>query len=135
MGQINLQRQYITKSVEKTIPARMRNKENSRRKNTYKYHFSMNDERVSVCRKFFLETLDISQDIVFGAFEKLDEYGAISLDQRGHHLSLDRKRIPQEAEEYIRKHICSFPNVPSHYCRSTTKRNYLYSELNITKNV
>lgn len=50
-------------------------------------------------------------------------------DRRGKYV---KKITPPDVIDSVKKHIESFPSVPSHYCRSGTKRQYLCSTLNIT---
>ena len=38
-----------------------------------------------VCKKFYLATLDIKQDVVFSAIRKLSDTGAVVTDMRGTH--------------------------------------------------
>ena len=42
-------------------------------------------------------------------------------------------KVAEQAKAYIRKHIGSFPHVPSHFCRQEIRRNYLSQELNIRR--
>ena len=79
---------------------------------------------------FYLDTLDIKQDVIYGAFKQLDAVGNVKQDNRGRHNN--RKQVSLEARDIIENHIKSFPTVPSHYCRKTSQKNYLSGELNIS---
>ncbi len=133
MGDINLQRQFITRTVEKRETKRSLTAGTSRRKNTFIYSLLVNDTKFHVCKKFYVDTLDITQDIVFGSFQKQDVYGTVQSDHRGGSRPDNRRTVTVAAETYIREHINLFPHVPSHYCRATSKLKYLSPELSISK--
>lgn len=82
---------------------------------------------IRVCKEFYLSTLDISSRRVQWFFEQSDKSFN---DRRGKHT---KKKISLEAKNIIRDHIKSFPKMPSHYCRSKTKREYLEPNLSINK--
>ena len=128
MGDVNLQRGFITKTVTKI--ERHLKSGNSRRSNTFLYHFIIGHDVVKVCKTFYLDTLGIKQDIIYGAFNKLDMVGNIIESRQGRHT---KKKVSLEARELIEKHIKLFPHTPSHYCRKTTSIQYLSPELSITK--
>ena len=52
-------------------------------------------------------------------------------DQRGRHPCV--RKISENAINEIKLHITSFPKIESHYCRKTSKKQYLARDLNITK--
>ncbi|KAK3735516.1 hypothetical protein RRG08_007135 [Elysia crispata] len=82
-----------------------------------------------VCKKLYLATLGNKQDVVFGAIRKLTDTGAVIADMRGthkNHLTLD-ENIVQD----IRDHIKSLSNVPSHYCRKSSSKQYLKDDLSL----
>lgn len=43
------------------------------------------------------------------------------------------RKVSNDAKRVIKDHINSFPRMPSHYCRSNTSRDYLESNLSISK--
>lgn len=130
-GDINVQRQFILSCVTKRIPDRVRTKNpSSRRKFTLLYSFIKNNERKAICRSFFLDTLNIKQDVVYGALDKASEGGVVSLDQRGSHDK--HVTVGEEIVEKIKEHIRSFPTIPSHYCRHDSNKMYLEAGLNIS---
>ena len=102
----------------------------SRRKSTLYYSFLKSGQKKSVCRKFFLDTLGIKQDVVYGALDKLTSGCIVSVDGRGFHKN--HLRINEETVEEIKEHIKSFPAVLSHYCRQSTDRMYLEADLNMS---
>lgn len=63
-------------------------------------------------------TLDISQKRVANYHKRAVQN--VFIDRRGVHT---KRSIPEETKAYKREHINSFPRMPSHYCRSNTKKN------------
>ncbi|GFS01331.1 3-hydroxy-3-methylglutaryl coenzyme A reductase [Elysia marginata] len=82
-----------------------------------------------VCRQFFLDTLGIKQDVVYGALEKINSGGIVSVDGRGSHKN--HVAVSDDVVEEIKSHISSFPTVPSHYYRQSSDRVYL-EDLNMS---
>jgi len=73
MGGVTQQLSFTTKAVKKSD---CKQTTNARRKNTLTYNFLVNQDWVQVCRKFFLETLDIKQDM-FGALKNWMKVGLL----------------------------------------------------------
>ncbi|KAJ8886229.1 hypothetical protein PR048_012438 [Dryococelus australis] len=75
-------------------------------------------------------TLNITEGIVRGSFNKLTPSGFLEKDKTG------RKTPPQKLmdvdEEFIRIHTLSFPSMESHYCRKASEYKYLDPSLNVT---
>ncbi|KAJ0170598.1 hypothetical protein K1T71_013969 [Dendrolimus kikuchii] len=126
-----LQWLYLSKNVKTDTIKRMTLERKNNRTQTLKYHFPLNDEDVLVCKNFFLNTLQIGEQMVYTALEKvkLDEGFK---DNRGVHNNRPRK-MNTTTEFSIKTHIELFPKVESHYTRKTSKREYLSGNLNISK--
>lgn len=80
-----------------------------------------------------MKTLSISHGPVDKAFEGVDTNTGIFIehDNRGKAPSVNKSS--DEVIAHINSHIEKFPTVESHYCRSTSKRNYLDPNLSISK--
>lgn len=52
-------------------------------------------------------------------------------DNRGRKIT--GNQTPKEDEDFVHRHIQSFPVIAIHYTRKQTQRNYLAPDLNITK--
>lgn len=134
LGDLRLQREYIVRHVEVFGVHRKRSKgEPSRRGITKKYFLTINGQATPVCQKFFLNTLGISEQTARTAFSKLSQTGTLEDERRGGRQSktvIARDAIIQEA---VRNHINRFPRVESHFCRSSTSREYLNSDLTVQK--
>ena len=89
------------------------------------------NELVEVSQVFFLNTLDISKQMVSTAISKSLETGTIAPDMRG--VNRKHNRLSDELVERVVRHICKFKTVPSHYCRQTSQCEYLPQELNVAK--
>lgn len=104
------------------------NNEHSRKNFSFRYFFNKDEVKNRVCKKFYLGTLDISQKRVANYHKKAAQN--VFIDRRGVHT---KRSIPEETKAYIREHINSFPRMPSHYCRSNTKKEYLEAELTLAR--
>jgi hypothetical protein len=135
MGRKDRRHDFISSNTSKQ-PVATRRKPNSgvrsKPKDSSYYFFLPNSkkERVSVCKPFFLNTLDISAAMVREA-NKCEVSGATSVssvvtEKRGGH-----NKTKADSLSYVRTHILSFPRVESHYCRATRKCEYLEGTLSI----
>ena len=105
-------------------------KADSRRKFTYKYFFLRDSEKVQVCKDFYLSVLQVSDKRIRNFYDKLEKGdGNQYSDMRGKNT---KRRTKEEDLNFIRGHIDSFPRIPSHYCRSSTRKEYLEPGLSIT---
>ncbi|KAG8305312.1 hypothetical protein J6590_108245 [Homalodisca vitripennis] len=125
------QRQYVASHVVEAEPERRRVNIISRKKRSLHYYLEKDTERVRVCRKFFFSVFSITEKFVRVSLEKKNDVGIVSVDGRGKQSSANK--IPAWIEEHARKHILSFPTVESHYCRKSSNKLYLSSQLNIEK--
>ena len=122
---------FYIRTTEYSVKQRTRTpSKESRRKYSYKYFFFKGTQKVRVCKEFYLQTLDISQRRIEWLYKKKVDKQDFFSDQRGNHV---KKQIPDPATEYIKRHINSFPRIPSHYCRQHSNKEYLESTLSLTK--
>lgn len=130
LGQSRMRWDYIAKTV-KVIEPKFRRTGTSRQKETSRvYTFTVNDEEVIVCKKFYLHTLSIAETVVTTALnKKMADGGFVQPDERGAHSN--RPQNLGDEKDEIRRHIESFPVVDSHYCRKSTSRQYLSPLLSI----
>lgn len=80
----------------------------------------------------FLKTLSISERVVSTVSQKLMISPVIPFDQRGKHYTRPN-RIQREVLDCIKEHISMFPSVDSHYRRADSQKQYLESDLSISK--
>ena len=126
LGDITRKREYILRHIVRKESERKT--EGSRKCYSNYYSLTAGGVEKFVCKKFFLNTLCISERT---AFDKMSAEGMLEGEMRGRHGT--QKIVAELAKAYIRKHIESFPHVPSHYCRQEIRRNYLSQELNIRR--
>lgn len=88
----------------------------------------MNDS-IKVCKIMFINTLSITQQVVYTAIEKLSKE---LKDLRGKHSTRPKKMLV-ETERSIIEHINDFNRVESHYVRKDTQKEYLEETLNVQK--
>ena len=128
------QRLFISTNVSQKPTVRKTKEGSSRRKNTIKYSLPVCEDKdvqkISVCKTFFLKTLDINQSWVYSALEKTQQNGILEDDKRGKHTS---HKLPSSYEEDIKSHINSFPTVAPHYTRKKSTRKYLESNMTLSK--
>ncbi|XP_071480067.1 uncharacterized protein [Diadema antillarum] len=96
-----------------------------------KYFLPTTNGLQKVCQKFFLSTFDIKAKTVYYTLKKKAGLSFSKKDQRG--KQSPKNKTPEEALDEIRSHIKSFKVIDSHYCRSSSSRQYLPTELSISK--
>lgn len=136
-GNIDLQRAFISAHVTVSDKARTRQRDECKTKRRVKEHsrsyqltHPTTKETISVCQKFFLNTLSIDEKRVKTALAKKSVTGSIEPDMRGKHENHATSEIRQER---VMEHIELFKVVESHYVRKDTKYQYLPDDLNITR--
>lgn len=70
IGNIEGQRHYLVQSMVPITPKYRVQKPGSKRSNNYAYFFETTGVRTRVCKTFFLNTLDISNKMIFSACKK-----------------------------------------------------------------
>lgn len=89
ISDLTCKREYIIRLIEQIIPKYQRKKVDSKRGFNYAYHFVVNGEKIKVCHKFFLKTLNISNMTVATAIRKFwrssDDDGLVEGELRGKH--------------------------------------------------
>ncbi|XP_072399630.1 uncharacterized protein [Diabrotica undecimpunctata] len=129
---------FYSKFVQKTEKNRSRPRvfpqpqsKDAYKKYTLKYFFELNNNRVQVCKTFFLNTLHISSRRISYFFEnKYQITGTPKSNVHGKHV----KRVTSGDQiNKIKEHINSFPRMESHYCRANTSKEYLEQDLTLQK--
>lgn len=122
------QKHFIDKNVIESPCHRKIGSRPSKRSFTWKYTL----KEKQVCKSFFLKTINISDTVVVNCKKKVRLLQNIGEDLRGK-AQASRKTIDKDVIDRIHQHIKRFPMVESHYCRKSTNRMYLQSDLNLTK--
>ena len=94
----------------------------SRRTQSFTYYLEIDGKRLRVCRTTFLHTFDLSswqaQNWKLNALQRNERKAKIKQEK---HRSAGRKLAGNFLD--------SLPKMPSHYCRSTSNKLYLYDEI------
>lgn len=123
---------FILANVTSFSPKQRRTFSVTQRNTSRAYFFTINDQKLRVCRDFFLATLNISNNSVISAFSGRSENNTFTgCDRRGCHPP--SHKMSAEMHLIIKEHIESFPVMESHYCRTDTNKKYLEPGLNIVK--
>lgn len=133
LGDLRLQREFIVRHVENSLVKRTTTESQSRRSKTNKYYFTINGERIHVCKKMFLQTLAISEQIVRTSLLKVTEYGTVDNEKRGGRKNETIIEKDEKKRKHAEEHIDRFERVESHYCRASSSKEYLSEELNLPK--
>jgi hypothetical protein len=97
-----------------------------------KYFLRKDANKVRVCKRFFMSTINIGHYPITAAINGQGASGIFTgVDGRGRHYPGNKTKDTDL--EIVRKHIDRFPRTPSHYTRSSTKREYLDQKLTIKK--
>lgn len=123
---------YFSRTTTKSTKARhTTEQEVARRFFSFTYNFDIDGRGIRVCKKFYLNTLCISQQrINYFYAAKCNLTGTTQPDKRG---VIPSRSVEDTEKQRIKDHIASFPTIPSHYCRKDTDRNFLSSDLTMKR--
>ncbi|XP_049886799.1 uncharacterized protein LOC126381347 [Pectinophora gossypiella] len=122
-GNINIQRSYIRSCmVPVTAKYRYTNAEKPRGCNSA-FYFTVDNNKLRVCKTFFINTLDITDRMIRTVKDKTDEHGFVEDDRRGKHRN--HKTTSSDLIQDMIDHINSIPRIESHYLRMQTSREYI----------
>lgn len=93
------------------------------------FHLTNQNEKIRVCKTFFLSTLNIGHAPVDDAL-KHNIGGAFSKPSQS---IVPHNKTSDAQLQVIRDHIDKIPKMDSHYCRAHTRRQYIEPGLTITK--
>lgn len=96
------------------------------------YHLQKANITVRVCKKFFLQTFQVSDGRVTRALHKVKNSKSPGEDLRGKHRAA--QKISEDQKQFCMEHISQFPAYQSHYSRhDNPDRKYLSPDLNLRK--
>lgn len=113
-------RTTVQRLVDKTMTKDLRNRkdsEKSRRQSTFMFHLRMDNERVRVCKKMFMNTLGLNEWSVRNWAS--GNISSIPKEMPTRKLKSERKRTS------VRMFLDALPKMESHYCRKSTSKQYL----------
>lgn len=124
---------FYSKHIKRKIAARKRTRsEISKKQYSYEYFFIVHGVQIKVCQAYFLNTLNISKQRIYYFF-KMFQNSSTNIPRsplQGKHV---KKCISEEKKNEVRNHIKSFPTVDSHYCRASTNKKYLETNLSLKR--
>ena len=94
----------------------------SRRTQTFEYYLEINNKRVRVCRIMFLNTLDISG-------WQANNWKLNALQRNTRKAKVRQEKHKSSGRKLASEFLDSLPKLPSHYCRQSSKKQYLYDEI------
>ena len=115
-------RTYIASLIVASDPEKKTVENESRRKFTFTYYLDVEGKQLQVCRTTFLHTFNIT------AWQANNwKLNSIKKNQRASTIKQNKKstKARATAEAFLK----SLPTLPSHYCRSSSSKNYLYNEI------
>ncbi|KAK3931206.1 Dihydroorotase [Frankliniella fusca] len=97
---------------------------------SYKYHLSVNGERVQVCKGCFCKVLNVSSKFIEIALHKKlsNVAGLVGNDKRGKTSS---SSVSERQRQEVKDHLNSFPHYESHYARNKTDKKFLSNNLTL----
>nr|CAH7721344.1 unnamed protein product [Callosobruchus chinensis] len=134
LADLTRQRNFLIHHVTKENVKRKTVSTKSRRTCTLRYFFTVGNNRLPVCKTFFLNTLGISERSVQTALHKTSEVGMLEKEKRGGRQRCQKVlNEEQDMRNKISDHIDRYPKMESHYCRAKTSRMYLHPDLTLQK--
>lgn len=123
LGSIELQRMFIKSCMMEIQPKyKYTNAEKPRAPNNA-FFFSIGGSKIRVCKKYFINTLDITDRQIRTVKAKSNSTGFLDAEQRGKHKN--RKTTDEKDIQDIKAHINSIPRIPSHLTRADSEREYI----------
>ncbi|KAK3708488.1 hypothetical protein RRG08_053069 [Elysia crispata] len=133
LGDLHLQREFIVRHIDCALKKEsITGSSVSRRQMTKTNYLTTDGNRLKVCQPMFLNTLEISEKTARTAIQKKLPTGAVEAEKRGGRRAATTQR-DEAILRAITAHILRFPTVESHYCRSSSSKQYLHPSLNIPK--
>lgn len=102
-----------------------------KRDNQWKYYFTVQGLKISICRNFLLSLMKISEKRV-RIIQKFKLSGEPVRDMRGKHDNRPNK-ISQNVYNMIKEHWAKFPSKKSHYGRTSERRYFDNPDLSVLK--
>ena len=151
LGKLPDQQQFILNNISVEGKKRTRKRANIGGRKEHKTSHIYTLCKTNICKTMFLNTLGISKKVMRNAIEKgsnntgivekgsnntgivekgSNNTGIVEKDRRG---STKNRKFDLDVTNSLKGHIKSFPVVESHYLRKQTKRNFLSSNLSVSK--
>jgi len=125
--QISWQRKkdYIVSHVKRTTKKRLTAGTGSRRAFTLTYHLPNEVEIQKVCKKFFMNTLDIGESVIARVVNQAADLQLVVSPKDGRLGRIPHNKTKDTERQGVQEFLSKLPTMPSHYCRHDTKLTYL----------
>jgi hypothetical protein len=134
LGSSDKQKFFLTDCTAVTsIKCRRKSKGVKQRTVTNEYYLPKNKIQQRVCLQFLLNTLAISHRLIRTVMSTKEPTKLFEPDLRGKHIP--HNKVNQEQMDNFKQFIESLPAVPSHYCRSSSAKKYLPSDIKSYSNL
>ncbi|KAK6167866.1 hypothetical protein SNE40_021797 [Patella caerulea] len=119
----NQRKVYVNSLVQSGAVGRKTTEGNSRRNVSHEYFLRKNGERLGVCKNMFLSTLGIGEKTVYGWLKDAPN----GIPNKGNTINkiTARRARDNHLRENIKQYLECLPKMESHYCRSSSKKQYL----------
>ncbi|CAG9817185.1 unnamed protein product [Phaedon cochleariae] len=124
---------FIVNHIDIHEVKRRRIETESRKSLTRNYFLPKGDEKIKVCRRFFMRTLDVSDKLLRYTENSRSDIETSKIYERGKHDP--KNKTPASYTDYVISFINKLPAVPSHYCRKDGTRKYLPTEFKNISNL
>uniref|UniRef100_A0A915LCA7 Uncharacterized protein n=1 Tax=Romanomermis culicivorax TaxID=13658 RepID=A0A915LCA7_ROMCU len=112
----------ISHVVQRETKRKTTEASSSRRKFTRVFYLKKNNDKVRVCKTFFMSTLNIGHSPIDTAL--LHSSNGVYSNPNTQMIRIPHNKTPKEQLEQVRAHIEKIPKMESHYCRRDSKRQY-----------
>jgi len=135
LGDYSRQKDFLASHIVEASPKRLGSSTGPLKYRVARgYYLPIDGARKHVCGDFFCKTLDLNLRSVRKFMDVRKAAGQVMASSVGGR----RKHVPKNKTlewqlTLIRQHINSYFRMESHYCRQTTKRQYLDSSLSVAK--
>lgn len=127
------QRDFLLNYIDVHEIKRRRVKTESRKSLTRYYYLPKREDKLKVCRRFFMNTLDVTDKLLRYSEVNRSDIKTSKIDERGKHCP--KNKTAADDVNTVIAFINKLPAVPSHYCRKDTTRKYLPTELKNVSNL
>ncbi|KAL5237055.1 hypothetical protein ACI65C_004465 [Semiaphis heraclei] len=140
---------FVLSLVEKVIPKqRTTESATSRRNGSYFYYLKIGNDKLGVCKQMFLSTLGIKENTLRYWLEYKNQYGSQApryyvreevgiedeeiyslVNETNKHITGNSRRAIKHKNNYLNTFFDKLPKLPSHYCRKSSRKLYLQTEI------
>lgn len=123
-------RMYVRNLVRYELKKRSYVDGSSRRNGTFLYYLRLNNENIQVCKKMFLETLDIKEKMTHKwVLNSLNHGLSNRAEVKNNNKSIKRSgsKYFQESSnqiQFLKEFFNLLPKMDSHYCRKDSQKQY-----------